>query len=393
MPFEQIGQSAVNRLWRQKSDVTAGRLLAPCQDLGVTTAVISDLHLGTRTERDLLRRPGGRAALFEALDGVDRLVLLGDVLELRESPLATALEASLEFFTELGEAMAGREVVLLAGNHDHQLAAPLLDSRSLEGEESLALEETAEPPPAGPTARIADALGEAPLTLAYPGLWIRPDVYATHGHYLDIHNTVPTLERLAIGVAERMIGGVPADGRTAYDYESAVAPVYSLTYSLAQAPRPAAAVGTGPSLRIWEILNGTGGPGRLAALAIGGVALPAGVAVLNRTGLGPLSADLSGEALRRSGLRGMAKVVEDLGIEAEHVLFGHTHRSGPWPGDVEGWTLPGGTRLYNTGTWRHDPAFIGPPQDPGPYWPGVIAFVGESGPPELRRLLDEIPPR
>jgi calcineurin-like phosphoesterase family protein len=358
----------------------------------VTTAVISDLHLGTRTYRDLLRRPAARRVLFDALSGVDRLVLLGDVLELRESPLAAALEDSTPFFAELGEAMAGREVVLLAGNHDYQLAAPLLDARSLEGEAGrLELEHTMGPPATGPTARIADALGETPLTLAYPGLWIRPDVYATHGHYLDLHNTVPTLERLAIGVAERMTGGPPADGPTPDDYEAALGPVYSVTYALAQAPRPARVVGTGPSLRLWEVLSGSDGRRRFAAMALGGVALPGAVALLNRSGLGPLSADLSGEALRRSGLRGMAMVVDHLGIDAEHVLFGHTHRSGPWRGDIEGWELPGGTRLYNTGTWRHDPAFIGEHPNEGPYWPGVIALVGETGPPELRRLLDSIP--
>lgn len=359
----------------------------------MTTAVISDLHLGARTERDLLRRPAARTALTDALADVDRLVLLGDVLELRESPLAPALEASMPFFAELGEAMSGREVVLIAGNHDYQLAGPLLDARSLEGSAGrLDLERTMEPPSTGPTARIAEALGDARLTLAYPGVWIRPDVYATHGHYLDAHNTVPTLERLAIGVTERLIGGLPADGRTPDDYEAALGPVYSVTYALAQAPRPAAFVGTGPSVKIWELLTGSNGRRRLATLALGGLALPAGVAALNRAGLGPLSANLSGEELRRAGLRGIATVVDRLRIDAEHVLFGHTHRSGPWPGDVEGWALPGGTRLMNTGSWRHDPAFLGEPPDAGPYWPGVCALVGDSGPPELRRLLDTIPP-
>ena len=31
--------------------------------------------------------------------------------------------------------------------------------------------------------------------LAYPGVWLRPDVYATHGHYVDLHITVPSFER------------------------------------------------------------------------------------------------------------------------------------------------------------------------------------------------------
>ncbi len=40
---------------------------------------------------------------------------------------------------------------------------------------------------------------------AYPGLWVREDVYATHGHYLDCHLTIPTLERLGIGAMGRVM--------------------------------------------------------------------------------------------------------------------------------------------------------------------------------------------
>ena len=51
----------------------------------VRTLVISDLHLGRNDGRDLLRRPDLRTPLLEALDDVDRLVILGDGLELREA--------------------------------------------------------------------------------------------------------------------------------------------------------------------------------------------------------------------------------------------------------------------------------------------------------------------
>jgi len=60
----------------------------------VRTLVVSDLHLGARTGVDVLRRPAARAALLERLDGVGRLVLLGDTLELRHGPLREALEAA-----------------------------------------------------------------------------------------------------------------------------------------------------------------------------------------------------------------------------------------------------------------------------------------------------------
>ena len=55
---------------------------------------------------DLLRRESFRARLLEAIEGVDRLVLLGDVLELRDRPLREALDAAAPAFAELAEALA-----------------------------------------------------------------------------------------------------------------------------------------------------------------------------------------------------------------------------------------------------------------------------------------------
>ena len=46
--------------------------------------MVSDLHLGTRLGHDVLRRDEALEALLSALDGVDRLVLLGDIIELLE---------------------------------------------------------------------------------------------------------------------------------------------------------------------------------------------------------------------------------------------------------------------------------------------------------------------
>ncbi|HEY6464335.1 MAG TPA: hypothetical protein VIY73_29410, partial [Polyangiaceae bacterium] len=56
------------------------------------TLVVSDLHLGTRAGVDVVRRDRVRDALLAALDGVDRLVLLGDTLELRQSAVPVVLE-------------------------------------------------------------------------------------------------------------------------------------------------------------------------------------------------------------------------------------------------------------------------------------------------------------
>ena len=64
-------------------------------------------------------------------------------------------------------------------------------------------------------------------------------------------------------------------------------------------------------------------------MLVGGIAIPGGVAVLNRLGLGPFNPVLSGEELRRAGLLAMSRVAETLAPGAEHVIFGHTHRPGP----------------------------------------------------------------
>ena len=95
------------------------------------TAIVSDLHLGSGHGEDLLRDAGDPRVLLDEIAGADRVVLLGDAIEMRELPLAPALEAARPFFEELGEALAGREIVLVPGNHDHRLAEPLLEgSRS-----------------------------------------------------------------------------------------------------------------------------------------------------------------------------------------------------------------------------------------------------------------------
>jgi metallophosphoesterase superfamily enzyme len=56
------------------------------------TAVISDLHLGTIVCADLARDPEHSVTLLVELAGADRVVLLGDVLELRDRPVGEILE-------------------------------------------------------------------------------------------------------------------------------------------------------------------------------------------------------------------------------------------------------------------------------------------------------------
>ena len=97
------------------------------------TLVISDLHLGMRLERDVLRHRAPLAVLLDALADVARLVLLGDVVELSEPNSGEALGAAEPVLRALGRRLGpDREVILVPGNHDRRLVAPWIqemDSR------------------------------------------------------------------------------------------------------------------------------------------------------------------------------------------------------------------------------------------------------------------------
>jgi Calcineurin-like phosphoesterase len=345
--------------------------------VGVRTVLISDMHLGARPVNDVLRSHLVRAKLMPWLEQADQIVLLGDAVELREGPIADALDVARPFFGELGEAVGGKRVVLVPGNHDH----PLLRERV-----SGQFERPVRAGEPGPLGELASWLPQTELLLSYPGYRIRPDVWATHGHYLDCHNTVPTIETILVAFAKRRARLADSGPLRISDYENTVAPLYTLGFKMAQRARTAA--GT-PSKKAWAMLaRGDGRPG-LGARVLGGVVVPGGVATLNRLGFGPFDPEISGPALRVAGLRAIGEVVERLGIEAEHVIFGHTHRTGPLDGD-EGWVTPGGIGLYNCGSWVYDPVFLDLSPAESPYWPGGMVIVEDSGPPRVERALMDL---
>jgi predicted phosphodiesterase len=359
------------------------------------TAIISDLHLGLGSGADLLRRDEFRARLVDELQGADRLVLLGDVLELRDRPLPEVLAAARPVVAALAEAVAGRDLVIVAGNHDHHLIEPWLERRALAGGEALDLEQSGAPEGLAFEA-LAESGAAATVSFAYPGLWLRDDVYATHGHYLDRHLTVPTVERLGVAAIERVLGTTPTgpdpldadgDGRLDVDeYERAQAPVYALLYELAQATSGTRRGGPSPSMRLWKAIGG--GDSRSAKVRgwlLGAVAVPGAVGVANRLGLGPVRSDLSAGAIGRAGFDALGDVIENLRIDAEHVIFGHTHRRG---GPEE----RAGTKLWNSGSWVHSPGLLGASAAVSPYWPGTVCWIGDEGEPELHHLLDDLEP-
>ena len=108
----------------------------------MTTLVVSDLHLGSHTDVDVLRKGKARKALARAIreHAVTRVVLLGDTLELRHGPVADAIETARPALEAIGDALRpGTEVVLVPGNHDHALIGPWLERRALDREPPLGL--------------------------------------------------------------------------------------------------------------------------------------------------------------------------------------------------------------------------------------------------------------
>ncbi len=359
------------------------------------TLVISDLHLGVRTGADVLPRPEVLDILCSRLDGVDRLVLLGDTLELRHGPARAALARAEPVMRALGDALGSDgHVVIAAGNHDHAIAAGWLDWRGRrDTPEPLGLDERVAPHHASWIAkRLAGWLSPASVEVAYPGLWLRDDVYATHGHYLDVHSVIPTLEVLAGRGMARMVGAVPQQA-TPDDYEAVLAPLYAWIQASAQraAPRRRSA-GGGSAIGVWRALEGSGGR-RTASRAALRAGFRVAVAAANRAGFGPVRPELNGPAMRRAGLAGMAEVAGRTGLRAEHLVFGHTHRTGMLARDqASEWRTPSGTRLHNAGCWVFETHFMGRlARGESPYWPGGAIVLDDEGPPRLERLLGDLP--
>ena len=345
------------------------------------TLVVSDLHLGLGGGGDLLAEERHRDALVAALDGADRLVILGDAIELREVPARSAPGLIAPLLRAAGERV--EEIVIVPGNHDHAFVAPWLDARLAEPADPppLTPEQRLEPAETGPlAAALEEHAGRARLTFAYPGVWLRPDVYALHGSYADLHVTIPKFECIAAHAMARFLAPLP-ERATPDDYEACLAPLYAWIHAVVQrVPVTELHRGGGLSARAWLRLS-TGRPRDPRNLVVRG-GFTGAVRTLNRAGLGPLQADISGPAMRRAYIGAIREVVRRLGIDAEHVIWGHSHRPGPLPGDdAEEWR-----GVVNSGSWVHQRHFMRSPNSP--YRPGTAVLVEDEGPPVVRSLLE-----
>jgi hypothetical protein len=361
----------------------------------VRTLVISDLHIGVRSGADALARPAALGVLATRLDRVERLVLLGDTLELRHGPARDALARAEPIMRAIGGALPpGAEVVLVPGNHDHAIAAGWLDWRGRrEAPGPLPLDERVGAEQASWIAeRLAGFLAPARVDVAYPGLWLRDDVYAMHGHYLDVHFPIPMPERLVAGVMARMVGAVP-DPATPDDYEAILAPIYALSQASAQrGAEGRAVVGSRSAVGTWRELSGGGRGRRLRAHALA-AGFRLAVLAANRAGIGPVQAQVGLHDLRIAGLTAIGETARRLRIAPAHLIFGHTHRTGRLGSDSIGeWRTPGGTQLHNAGSWLFETAFMRRgPAGSSPYWPGGAIALDADGPPRLERLLGAVP--
>jgi hypothetical protein len=336
------------------------------------TLVVSDFHLGARLRRDVLRGGEALEALLGALDGVDRLVLLGDVVELLEHRPARAMEVAEPILRAIGGRLGSdREVIVVPGNHDNELIEPWLRAYGVPPAVDAELPHDASALLAG----VCSWLGPANVRVRYPGVWLGDRVWATHGHYLDRH----LLPENAFGLARGLLGRLPRDGAAPVEYEQAGGPSLTRIEALLTRwlPRPLAGLvdDFAELLRAATMPRMRGVPRRL----------------LWRR-LSPLTARLLGAQMRRAAVPALGRVVHRLGVDADWVVFGHVHRSGPLPGDdLREWLGPGGSpRIVNSGSWVYEPLLVHHATPPHPYWPGGAVVLEDVAEPRAVGLLDHL---
>lgn len=334
------------------------------------TLVVSDLHLGMRLQRDVLRHPAALAPLLAAVASADRLVLLGDTIELIEGRAAEAMAAAEPVVRALGNALGpAGEVVIVPGNHDRPLIAPWLDAHT-----AALTPSTPVPGDASPElVRVVEWLAPARVRVHYPGVWLADGIWATHGHYLDRH----LLPDSATGIARGLLGRRPHEHATPADYEAGPHLTRLEAYLTGRLPR-----------RLSGLLEDLAAALRAAAMS----AAPPHVRSRVMLRLAPLSALALGVQMRRAAIPALVQVTRCLGVEAHTVIFGHVHRSGPGPDDdAARWRAPaGGPRILNTGSWVYEPRLLARGRPPHPYWPGG-AVVLERAQARAVGLLEHVP--
>jgi UDP-2,3-diacylglucosamine pyrophosphatase LpxH len=343
----------------------------------VRTLIISDLHLGLRSGVDVLRRPEPLARLLEAIDGVDRLVLLGDVREPGSWTTRPAGSLAEQALRAIGRRLGpDRSVVIVPGNHD----ARLVYSWALARGESLGIADDVDLAATPDLSMLASWLAPAQVRCSYPGFWVSDRIWATHGHYLDRHLIPETAFGLRRSAIMRWLGrdAVPGDTRgAAIEYE------WARRRSATRRRRGAGRRGFAARLRnrpLATLLETAAAMTRMRAVV---------PHLMMRANLAPITARLVDAQMRGAAMPAMAEVAHRLGVEADWIVFGHVHRLGP-RGEPAWQPLPGGPRLLNTGAWVFEPMLLDRVQPPHPYWPGGAVIVEPGAEPRAVGLLDDL---
>jgi UDP-2,3-diacylglucosamine pyrophosphatase LpxH len=397
----------------------------------MSTACLSDLHLGAWQLNDLLRYPFFINRLTTALEGVDEVVLLGDVLELRFQRMDEALRAARPFFTALGHTLRRRSrlrrparVVYVAGNHDHHFALQLIER------EQEATIERGDAVPYRFSGRVRTApqmfllralremLGpqiEVEFAYSYARLETATGpALAMHGHYLDLHLESPGEHLLALvqqALTAYQLDTLPPG----FDlYEAVLRPQFELLYWIGQSP-----AGAQVQSDLWRRLRGDsrqvprglfGRVKRVAARralrvaeALAGAAarqLTDRVLKGDVTLVSPvLGADV-GEGIDALMASLSALQPEILALERgqalpTHIIFGHTHRPGPLAGldAPRRWqaTFAGrAVELWNCGSWLYDSQRALTEEYYRTRWPGTVVLLPDDEPPRVVSLLKDL---
>jgi UDP-2,3-diacylglucosamine pyrophosphatase LpxH len=396
--------------------------------------VISDTHLGAWTGEDLLSQERHLERLAPQLEGIDELVILGDLFDFLFGTLRGCFDAADGLVDLIAAKLAGKKLVFSAGNHDHHLVHSA--HQDLE-EMSIASGRPAEELGGEVAERqyfstfLRRRLPAVEVEFAYP-TYRFAGVLLTHGHYLDPHARLAGSRgsRLLTHALWSIAAGGPEDPRTEADYESVITLLTEWLYVAAQT-----AHGTEAQRSVFRAGNRAGKIAAALGLPLRG-AKQLAAALRGRSDEGIIGPDaelrlpdskqfedaVHAERKRQSeeaaagakwtapysldtdvtrpsdpvqhSLDAFDQVVANLGWaeDTDQIVFAHTHQ--PLAG-VPSKRKPG-LRYWNTGSWIYEPD-LSSRQAYASYlhhaWPGTAILIDSDEPePQLLELLADLNP-
>ena len=364
---------------------------------GMRTLVVSDLHLGSARGLDLLRRRASCAPRCSSGSPTS----IGSCCSATCSSCATARCARrwrrrARSSRARRARSAGRELVLVAGNHDHALVARGSRARGATPSPGRSASSSCIEPRRG----LAGARADRRVGGAGADARRLPGPLAARGRLRDPRPLPrPPPHRAdarapAVGAMSRLLGRPAAGFASVEDYEAGRA---GLRLARRRRPRRSHRRGLNgmATVAAWRALGGGSSDADAAEVsarrrdparrgcsarcagARSCAGFPLAVAALNRAGMGPLHADISGTALRRAGLRRWGRSPRGSGSATPRRLRPHpSHRPARRRRRHE-WRGPAarGSQLRQLGL-RDD--FLDSAGPSNPYWPGGAVLVEDD---------------